>query len=396
MSVTIKLIKTENDYKNALNLIRQLMSGDPDANSPEGEQLELLATLVQSYEENIFGESIPDPIDALLFRMEQQGLTAEDLVPYIGSRSKVSEILSRKRPLSVSMMRALQSGLDIPAKVLLNQQSTLEPETALSNLPIKEMIKRGYIKARENITQELNEFFNVFDGASDVMALLSKTSYIRSPRPMNKYSLSAWIAQILNKAKKVENVGVFVNGSINPDFLKKIADLSDEESGIYKAIDLLRVNGVVVVIEPNLPKTYLDGAAIMLKGSQPVIGITVRYDRLDNFWFTLLHELAHISLHLGKGINIFYDDILFEDTTDSREKEADELAIKSMIPLDQWIDSPASILPSADSAKLLAKELSIHPALVAGRMRYSKKQYYFLNSLIGKGEVRILFPEVKW
>ena len=96
------------------------MDADPEENTPESEKLELLIVLVRNYEESVFNEVIPDPIDALIFRMEQENLS-QDLVPYIGSRSKVSEVLSRKRPLSVNMMKALQNGLGIPAKVLLNQ-----------------------------------------------------------------------------------------------------------------------------------------------------------------------------------------------------------------------------------------------------------------------------------
>ena len=121
MTTRIKVIKTEEDYNEALKLIEELMNGDPEEDSEEGEKLDLLATLVQDYESKLFPESLPDPIDAILFRMEQQNLKPIDLVPYIGSRSKVSEVLSRKRTLTLSMMRALEAGLGIPAKVLLKK-----------------------------------------------------------------------------------------------------------------------------------------------------------------------------------------------------------------------------------------------------------------------------------
>ena len=121
MATKIKVIKTEEDYNKALELIGELMNKDPEEDSEEGEKLNLLATLVQNYESKLFPESLPDPIDAILFRMEQQNLKPSDLVPYIGSRSKVSEILSRKRTLTLSMMRALEAGLGIPAKVLLKE-----------------------------------------------------------------------------------------------------------------------------------------------------------------------------------------------------------------------------------------------------------------------------------
>lgn len=396
----IKVIKNDQEYQEALNLIDELMDKNPQLNTPDAEKLELLTTLVQNYEESVFSEKLPDPINALLFRMEQQGLTPDDLVTYIGSRSKVSEILSRKRTLSLNMIKALQDGLGIPAKVLLNQQKHTEIKGFnFDNFPVKEMIKRGYIQAKEgveNAENQLEAFFASINGNQDVFALLSKTSYIRSPRPMNQHALLAWVAKIVNNVENQSNKTVFKEGSLTQDFLKRVIDVSDEDQAIYTAIEMLKTIGIYVVIEPHMPQTYLDGAAIMIKGKNPIIGMTVRHDRLDNFWFTLLHELAHISLHYGKGTSLFYDDVESIDRHDPREKEADDLAIETMIPEKSWNKSPASILPSVEAAKKLAEELSIHPAVVAGRMRYRNKYFTYLNSIIGQGEVRTLFPDVSW
>jgi HTH-type transcriptional regulator/antitoxin HigA len=117
----IKIIKSEPAYKAALAAIEKLIDLDPDVGTPEADRLELLALLVQDYESKTVKMTLPDPIAAIKFRMEQQNLTQQDLVPFIGSRSKVSEVLSRKRPLTLSMIRALHSGLGIPAKVLLQE-----------------------------------------------------------------------------------------------------------------------------------------------------------------------------------------------------------------------------------------------------------------------------------
>ena len=91
----IKVIKSESDYEDALTAVEDLMDPDPDKGLAEAEQLELLTLLVQDYESKKVQKEWPDPIEAILFRMEQQTLTKRDLVPYIGSRSKVSEVLSR-------------------------------------------------------------------------------------------------------------------------------------------------------------------------------------------------------------------------------------------------------------------------------------------------------------
>jgi len=112
-----KLIKTEQEYHLVLSRIEELM--DAEENSPEVEELELLATLVELYEDEHYAMDLPDPVDAIKFRMEQLGLNQQGLVPFIGSKSKVSEILNRKRNLTLSMMRSLHQNLGIPAEIFL-------------------------------------------------------------------------------------------------------------------------------------------------------------------------------------------------------------------------------------------------------------------------------------
>lgn len=397
----IKVIKNDKEYEEALKLVTELMDKNPLANTPDAEKLELLATLVQNYEEEVYGENLPDPIEALLFRMEQQNLSPDDLVQYIGSRSKVSEVLSRKRQLSLNMIKALNTGLGIPAKVLLNQRGADIELSKYDMFPIKEMLKRGYLGVVESSNIELlkkrvEDFFGIVSSSEDIFALLSRTYYVRSPKPMNPHYLFTWATQVIRKAKKVENVGLFRLEKITHDFMRSIIDLSDEDDGIAKAINLLKKNGIVVIVEPHFPYTYLDGAAIIIKDFNPIIGLTIRQDRLDNFWFTLIHELSHIVLHKNSGVSLFYDNVESIDMNDKREMEADKLAIETMVPEKCWRKSPASILPSLNEAIKLAKELSIHPAIIAGKMRYENKFYSYLNSVIGQDEVRKKFPNILW
>jgi HTH-type transcriptional regulator/antitoxin HigA len=112
-----KLIKTENDYAAALARIEKLMDARPGTS--QGDDLEILSLLVHDYEEKVFPIAKPDPVAAIRFRMEQQGLSNNDLVPFLGSRSRVSEVLSGRRSLSLKMIRSLVRGLRIPAEVLL-------------------------------------------------------------------------------------------------------------------------------------------------------------------------------------------------------------------------------------------------------------------------------------
>ena len=115
----IKAIRTEADYLAALREVSALIDLDPAVDDPEGERLDVLGTLVQAYEAKHYPIDPPDPIEAIKFRMDQSGMTVKDLVPYIGPLNRVYEVLSGKRSLSLSMIRRLSEGLQIPAEVLI-------------------------------------------------------------------------------------------------------------------------------------------------------------------------------------------------------------------------------------------------------------------------------------
>ncbi|MHB1131516.1 MAG: helix-turn-helix domain-containing protein [Chloroflexota bacterium] len=112
-----KPIKTDSDYRDALAEVERLYDAAPDTS--EGDRLEVLVTLIQVYEAKHYQIPLPDPIAAIEYHMESRGLTRRDLEPYIGSRGRVSEVLHRRRPLTVEMIRRLHSGLGIPAEVLI-------------------------------------------------------------------------------------------------------------------------------------------------------------------------------------------------------------------------------------------------------------------------------------
>ncbi len=121
----IKAIRSETDYSAALREVSALIDLDPAADTPEGERLDVLGTLVQAYEAKHYPIDPPDPIDAIKFRMDQAGLTVKDLVPYIGPINRVYEVLSHKRSLSLNMIRRLSEGLHIPAEVLIRESEAV-------------------------------------------------------------------------------------------------------------------------------------------------------------------------------------------------------------------------------------------------------------------------------
>ncbi|RQQ88700.1 transcriptional regulator [Burkholderia stagnalis] len=115
----IRPIHNERDYKDALRIVSALVDADPAPGTPDGDRLEVLATLIERYEADHFPLDLPDPIEAIKFRMEQGGLSASDMQPYLGNLNRVYEVLNRKRGLSLAMIRRLNRELKIPAEVLI-------------------------------------------------------------------------------------------------------------------------------------------------------------------------------------------------------------------------------------------------------------------------------------
>jgi|SRR5918999_2906990 HTH-type transcriptional regulator/antitoxin HigA len=120
----IKPIKTEADYRATLKEIESLMTAEPG--TPEGERLDVLATLVEAWERKHFPLDLPDPVEAIKFAMDQRGLTVKDLEPMVGRANRVYEVLSRKRPLTLRMVWNLHKGLGIPAESLIKQPDESE------------------------------------------------------------------------------------------------------------------------------------------------------------------------------------------------------------------------------------------------------------------------------
>lgn len=395
----MKVLKTEADHSAALSELERLIQEDPDPDTEAANNLGVLTLLIQEYESKKFPIGLPDPLGAIRFRMEQQGLTQSDLVPYIGSRSKVSEVLSGKRPLSLSMIRALHYGLGIPASLLIPETPQAAPteEPEWDNFPIKEMMLRGWIKRcrakGEEIKKQLEGFFSKIGPSAALSAVYLKKDHIRSAKDMDHYALSAWSTWILIRAMEDTITQKYQPGSINMDFLRHVARLSRSDKGPLRAIDFLAEHGVAVIIEPHLPKTFIDGAAMMTLSGIPVIGLTLRHDRIDNFWFVLLHELAHIWRHVHSPNYLFYDDLDSRPNTDRQETEADEVAEEALVPKNAWDRSPAKFVRSPEAAKLLADSLGIHHAIVAGKMRYEAQNYRILVNMVGQGEIRPLFTK---
>ncbi len=411
----IKPIRTEGDYEATLARINELMdalSGPDrqveDADDPERVELDVLTDLVEFYEERHHPIAFPSAVAAIEYRMDQQGLTQRDLIPYIGSRSKVSEILSGKRDITMSMARALNRHLDIPADVLLQKQGTAL-DAAFTDMdprrfPLKEMAKRGWIPDLPDLTDRAEELISSLIQRAGGLAVASaplyrKNDHRRVNAKTDEYALKAWCWQVMALANDRMSEVRYNPGVVTLDFLRRVAQLSRHENGPVRARDLLREHGIGIEFVRHLPRTYLDGAALRLTSGRPVIGLTLRYDRIDNFWFCLMHELAHVGLHLdGNEADFFVDDLTLRDAVggaNPKEMQADQWAEEAFIPVEVWETSTVPRHPTPFAVVSLANVSQIHPAIVAGRIRHERQNYRLLSQFVGTGEVRRQLDETK-
>ena len=325
--MTIKPIRNPSDLSATKARLANLLS----KNSGEfDDEIEVLTTLIERYEERFAPVDAPDPISAVKFRMAEKGLTPRQLEPFIGSRARVSEVLTGKRSLSIDMIRSLHEGLGIPYASLVARPRKTKSVEEISGDALRRLNTLGFSLDRD----EIPHFIPSSLQKTAPSALLRKTRTQRAASKTNQGALLLWQAAVLQRAEALKLIGTFDRSQFSQASLRKLAKLSSKIDGIKRVLDSLSRLGIAVVLMPSLPGTFLDGAAMATSTNVPVVGLTLRYDRADNFWFTLLHELSHICLHyemLVDGHTAFVDDMEIV-SDDVLEQEADTLAQESLIP----------------------------------------------------------------
>jgi HTH-type transcriptional regulator / antitoxin HigA len=397
-----KLIKSEEQYEEYLHFAEALIDIDPEPGSKKGDEFELLTLLIENYEDQHYPIDFPDPIEAIKFRMEHQGITQKELASYIGSASKVSEILSGKRPLTLSMIRKLHKGLNIPAEILLGSEGKVLPEDLSqiewTKFPIIELFNKNYFpdfrgskyRAKEMAEELMRPFIELTSSYLQFQPLLRQ--HIRSGSQADHYALLAWHAKALLKAIEQPLDVDFKLEYLDEKFIRNLLSLSVYENGPILAQNFLKTYGIHLIIEPKLKHTHIDGSIFWNKTNNPVIILTIRRDRLDNFWFTLLHEIGHLFLHLSDcDYDNFVDDLQHFNNIDDLEKQADQFASNSLIPPHFWDNE---LLTDFNTLKIisLAQQIGVHTAIVAGRIRWETQNYKLLSKLIGIMQVRSQFP----
>lgn len=204
------------------------------------------------------------------------------------------------------------------------------------------------------------------------------------------WSLLSWKAQITRRAKIIIERDKVKYRPLDVSWLVDLVRLSKLDDGPARASELLKEHGIILIVELHIPGMKVDGAAFLVD-QIPVIGITLLRDALDNFWFTLLHEVGHVILHYRTGLAAGFFDDSESMQVDGLEEEANKFAANMLIPEELWSRSPARIAKTANPIECFAEQLGISPAIVFGRVRLERKNYAIFSDKIGRGKVRKQF-----
>jgi HTH-type transcriptional regulator/antitoxin HigA len=331
--------------------------------------------------------------------MEEMGLRQKDIADLLGGRNRASEVLARKRPLTLPMIRALYKKLDIPPALLV-QEPKAEYYTGAeiddADIPLDVLQRRGWVEAGITTKQLIDRLL----APSTSPTLLRHTQVFGGRAGANQVRIQLWLARVREIADSRDYLrGRYHKDCLNFDALRYVSRLSWMPDGPRLAMKFLAERGIALVIEPHLSPTRLDGAAMIGRSGAPVIGLTVREDRLDNFWFTLMHELVHAWKHLDQDTHRAIADENIEKPgkdLDEIEREANDLAAEILIDKATWRRSHAHLSPSIQAINDFATRMQVSPAVVAGRIRYERGNYALFSKIVGYRTVRAMFPEVKW
>jgi HTH-type transcriptional regulator / antitoxin HigA len=328
-------------------------------------------------------------------QMDIRGWVQEELAEVLSLSTKhLNSILLDKQPLSIENARKLASAfktsphywlnLDTDYRLWQKQEakehtSQVEDKSMIfSRMPIRDMIKKNWIKKpkdTDELIKEVKGFLGLktlnFESLDKCLAPLCKKS-----EAFNQFNAS-YAATWFHMAKKYSNN--FTTTNYDKESLtslyEQIAMYSNQKAGVKSFVNDLTDCGVKFFVLPHLEKTYLDGAAF-LSEETPVIVFTARYKRIDNFWFTLAHEIAHVLEHLNERTLVVLDN-LKEESSEKREKEANEMAERHLKHSEilEFL-RPYTKHLTVDKIEECSNVLDVHPAIIIGALTFNKQLSY--------------------
>ncbi len=328
-------------------------------------------------------------------QMEIRGWVQEELADVLGLSPKhLNSILLDKQPLNIENAKKLASAFNTSPQYWLNldndyrlwleqekreQIAIVEAKSIIySRMPVRDMMKKGWLQPTRDInvlTGEVKRFWGIssldFTFLEEEVLPLCKKS--EAYNQFNASYAATWYQMAKAYSRNFEIPAY--NKTALENLYKNIVDYTTLANGIELFIKELNACGVTFFVLPHLEKTYLDGAAFLLDG-KPVIVYTARYKRIDNFWFTVAHEIAHILKHLNEKTSFVLDN-LREQTTDKQEEEANILAAKHLKHNEilAYLEPHINYL-TVGKVEECSSKFNVHPAIIIGALAFNKKLSY--------------------
>ncbi len=336
----------------------------------------------------------------ILRELEARGWNQQDLATIMGRPEQmISEIIRTKKQITPETARQLAKAfgttpdfwLNLEMQYQLHQTNIESKETEIerrsklfNQAPISEMTRRGWLHPSKSIDEQEQEYCRFFQVPSintqPQVAFRPRVSEDRGPESR---AIVAWVKRVEQLAAE-QQVSSFLVDAF-PQFITRLLDFTNNETDLTKIPSLFLENGLHFVIVPHLSKTYLDGAALWVN-DHPVVALSMRYDRIDAFWFTVLHELAHIFLqHKQTHVDQLFDH--GKQETGKEENEANQQARKWLLPEDEFHEYIELNRPrySRVSIERFAVEQKRHPGIVIGQLMHKGElKYSYLREYLVK------------
>lgn len=341
--------------------------------------------------------AIDPPGVFIKLELEARGWSQRDLAFILGqTEQQLNPLLSGKRAITPDMARLLGDAFDTAPQFFLNLQgqydlqNAKEPDPAVktraelqSVFPVRDMIRRGWIQDGEAslLQLQMNRFFEVAndEGSGQIAFAAKRTHYDGTP----PHQL-AWVFRVRQLAKQL-SVGPFSADKLR-NILPRLRSLMIDPEAVHSVPGLLAECGVRFVVVEVLPNAKIDGVCTWLDDASPVIGMSTLYDRLDNFWFVLRHEIEHVLEGHGKSSIGMIDHLMGDSSSDSNI-EADEEYIANNAAADFCI--PAQKMDSFYVRKHpyfserdvigFASLMGVHPGIVVGQLQKRMKRFDYLR-----------------
>lgn len=340
------------------------------------------------------------PGDFIRQKMEAKGWTQSDLAYAVGTKpAAINQILNNKRAISLNMSKALGAALGCEAAVIAEMQTKWDLESAddpdlaliarskiLTQYPLREMVRRGWVDPEHGngtLEEQVCRFFDV-ESLSDVPHIkhsAKKTSYDAIPPEQ-----LAWLFRVRQIAGEMQAPG-YSEVKLR-EALSALSELRSRPDGVRHVPKLLQEAGIRFVVVESLPNSKIDGVCFWLDDHTPVIGMSIRFDRVDNFWFVLRHECAHV-IH-GHGRNAVIVDVDLNGDENAAVSEEERIAnaeasdfCVSGKKMDSFYLRKKPYFAERE-VLAFAKRMGVHPGLVVGQLQRRMGRYDFLRKHLVK------------